>query len=90
MDSRVLNMEVVRAEEVSVLYVKAEVRAIMMKEQMVVQNAEEFRSEAWNDDKGESCSATKCCKTSGFQCFEKTPVSMDAWRSATPTRDGLA
>ena len=54
-------------------YVKAEVRESMMKEQMVVQNAKEFCSEAWKGDKGESCSATKCCKTSGYQCFEKTP-----------------
>jgi len=54
-------------------YVKAEVRASMMKEQMVVQNAKEFCSEAWKGSKGEDCSATKCCKTTGFQCFEKTP-----------------
>lgn len=53
--------------------VKADTSASMMKEEMVVQSAKEQCSGAWTGKQSDDCSATKCCKVSGYQCFEKTP-----------------
>jgi len=47
---------------------KAEVRASIEEEEMVVQNAKQFCSKTEED-----CAASKCCAVSGFMCFEKTP-----------------
>merc|ERR1712190_116287 len=57
---------------------------VISMEQMVVQKPLAMCSNTWTGDPEDDCSETKCCKTSGFSCFEKKPGTYGCLEKCDP------
>merc|ERR1712190_152200 len=59
---------------------------VISMEQMVVQKPLAMCSNTWTGDPEDDCSETKCCKTSGFSCYEKKPGTYGCLETCDPAK----
>jgi len=55
-------------------------------QQIVSPKATPLCSKAWMGDPADDCSATKCCKVSGYSCYEKKPGTYGCVEKCDPTK----